>query len=113
MAEEEQDTMAAKHMEDEAQEMSNKMEQLSNEDEALDPYQIEPDYVVDWPPTPEFIPNEKGVDKEIDVQDFELFDFEVEPILQVLVGKCCETAWIEVIEEWEWAELAEHKWKFL
>ena len=47
MAEEEQDTMAAKHMEDEAQEMSNKMEQLSNEDEALDPYQIEPDYVVD------------------------------------------------------------------
>lgn len=95
--------------------MANKWDQLSNEDEAEDPHQIEPDFVVDRPPTPEFIPNEKGIDKEVQVIDSELFDFEleVEPILQVLVGKCCETARIEVIEEWERAELAEHKRKFL
>ena len=26
--------------------------------------EIEPDYIIDRPGTPEFIPNEKGIDKE-------------------------------------------------
>jgi hypothetical protein len=78
-------------------------DRLSNEDEALDPATIPPDFHVDRPKTPEFIPNEKGIDKETQVVDTELFDFEleVEPILQVLVGKSCENARIEVVEEWE------------
>lgn len=90
-------------------------DQLSNEEEAMDETLIKPDFVVDRPPTPDFIPNEKGVDKETQVIDTELFDFEleVEPILQVLVGKSTENARIEVIEEWEQGNLATHKRKFL
>ena len=47
--------------------------------------------------------------------DPELFDFdnEVEPILQVLVGKSIEHARIEVIEEYEAQVLAKHKRRFL
>jgi radial spoke head protein 3 len=47
--------------------------------------------------------------------DPELFDFnnEVEPILQVLVGKSIEHARIEVIEEYEGQVLAKHKRRFL
>lgn len=60
----------------------------------MDENELEPDYIIDRPPTPEFIPNEKGIDKETQVVDEELFDFEleVEPVLQVLVGKCVEAA---------------------
>jgi hypothetical protein len=44
-----------------------------------------------------------------------LFDFEleVEPILQVLVGKALEHAQVEAIEEFEKRELAKHKRLFL
>ena len=56
-----------------------------------------------------FIPNEEGDDKKIQVEDKDpdLFDFEieVEPILQVLVGKALEDAQIEVIEDYENQEL--------
>lgn len=41
------------------------------------------------------------------------FDNEVEPILQVLVGKSIEHARIEVIEEFEAKVLADHKKKFV
>lgn len=48
-------------------------------------------------------------DKDPDLFDFEL---EVEPILQVLVGKAIEHAQIEVIEDDEKVELARHKRMF-
>ena len=64
-----------------------------------------------------FIPNEEGDDKKIQVEDKDpdLFDFEieVEPILQVLVGKALEDAQIEVIEDYENQELQKHKKMFL
>lgn len=87
------------------EEKKTSWEELSNNDEAVDMWELEPYYIIDWPPTPIFIPNEKGVDKETQVIDEELFDFEleVEPILQVLVGKCVEAARIEVIEEYEFS----------
>ena len=60
-----------------------------------------------------FIPDEDGVDKAIQLNnvDPDLFDFnlEVEPILQVLVGKSLEQARIEVIEDYESEKLVRHK----
>lgn len=41
------------------------------------------------------------------------FELEVEPILQVLVGKALEHAQVEAIEEFEKRELAKHKRLFL
>lgn len=81
----------------------------------IDEEDIEPDYFIDKPPTPIFMENPKGKDREVQVNDKELFDYEleVEPILQVLVGKACENARVEVIEEWEKEQLKEHKKKFL
>jgi len=81
------------------------------EDQGVDERTIEPYFYVDRPPTPEFIPNPSGVDKETQIGDLELFDFELEaePILEVLVGKAIEQGRIEAIEEWERAELLRHK----
>ena len=96
---------------------------------------IEPDYYIDRPvssysnlpcvlscylpeifvlqPDAVFIPDEDGVDKAIQLNnvDPDLFDFnlEVEPILQVLVGKSLEQARIEVIEDYESEKLVRHK----
>ena len=62
----------------------------------IDEQQLEPDYYIDRPPSPVFIPHHEGDDKKIQVKDLddELFDYEleVEPILQVLVGKALEEA---------------------
>lgn len=75
---------------------------------------IEPDFYIDRPPNPVFKENPKGEDKAIQVVHTDLYDFEleIEPVLQVLVGKCVENARIEVIEEWEKDELKKHKSKF-
>lgn len=59
------------------------------------------------------MPHPEGEDKKVQVdnRDPDLFDFdlEVEPILQVLVGKALEAAQIEVIEDFENGELSKHK----
>ena len=79
---------------------------MKNEDE------IEPDYYIDRPPSATYIPDEEGNDQAIQVHNYDpdLFDYEmeVEPILQVLVGKSLEQARIEVIEAHENAVLAKH-----
>lgn len=99
-------------MEDEQRE---KWEQLSNEEEAIEEERLQPDYVIDRPPTPEFIPNESGINMETQVDPAELFNFdkEAEPILQVLIGKATENARVEVIEEFEVDKLDSHKKQFL
>ena len=84
---------------------SNLWEALDDEENFSNESDIEEDYYVDRPPTAIFIEDAAGDDKKIQVMDWdsELFDFnnEVEPILQVLVGKSIEHARIEVIEEYE------------
>lgn len=62
-------------------------------------------------PTPDFKPLPPGVDVATQIDDLELFDFqlEVEPILQVLVGKTVEQAQIELREEDERIEETKHK----
>ena len=83
----------------------------------MDENELEPDYYIDRPPSPLFIPNPDGDNKAIQVHDKDpdLFDFEleVEPILQVLVGKALEHAQIEIIEDHERLELAKHKKMFM
>lgn len=95
----------------------NLWEELSDYQNMIDEDAIEPDFFVDTAPAAVFIPNEKGLDKYTQIYDRDpfLFDYEseVEPILQVLVGKSIEHARIEVIEEYEEKMLALHKKKFL
>ena len=83
----------------------------------VDEMDIEPDYYIDKAPDAIFIPNPEGEIKATQIfdEDPDLFDYEneVEPILQVLVGKSIEHARIEVIEEHEEKELLKHKRKFL
>mmetsp|Transcript_66758 Transcript_66758/g.92879 ORF Transcript_66758/g.92879 Transcript_66758/m.92879 type:complete len:100 (+) Transcript_66758:75-374(+) len=89
------------------------MEELT--DPVEDETQLLPDYYVDRPPTPEFKPKERGLDVETQIIDTELFDYdiEVEPILQVLVGKICDQSRMELIEEWEKEELKKHKAQYI
>ena len=78
---------------------------------------VEPDYFIDIAPNADLIPASAGDAKETQIWegDQDLFDYEeeVEPILQVLVGKSIEHARIEIIEEHEAESLAKHREKFL
>ena len=74
---------------------------------------IVPDFYVDRPPTAQYRPKERGVDvgTQVDECDPELFDYEleVEPILQVIVGKTLEQARMELIEDDEREAYKHHK----
>ncbi|NXG51032.1 RSPH3 protein, partial [Psilopogon haemacephalus] len=65
------------------------------------------DAFLDRPPTPFFIPAKTGKDVATQIEEGELFDFDIEvkPILEVLVGKTVEQALLEVMEEEELAQL--------
>lgn len=95
---------------------ANAWEELSDHQNMIDEYDLEPDYYIDRAPDAIFIPNPEGEIKATQIydRDPDLFDYEneVEPILQVLVGKSIEHARIEVIEEHEAEELKKHKKKF-
>jgi len=72
------------------------------------------DAFIDRPSTPLFIPAKTGADVSTQILPGELFDFdlEVRPILEVLVGKTCEQAVLEVCEEEELANLRSHQRRF-
>jgi radial spoke head protein 3 len=95
---------------------ANIWEELSDHQNMVDEFDLEPDYYIDRAPDAIFIPNPEGEIKATQIfdRDPDLFDYEneVEPILQVLVGKSIEHARIEVIEEYEAKELAKHKRKY-
>ncbi|KAF7236407.1 hypothetical protein EYD10_16885 [Varanus komodoensis] len=69
------------------------------------------DAFLDRPPTPLFIPAKTGKDVATQIWEGELFDFdiEVQPMLEVLVGKTIEQALLEVMEEEELADLRAHQ----
>jgi hypothetical protein len=69
--------------------------------------EVQTDYYIDRPPTPLFMPKKIGEDQNTQVEDGELFDFnlEVDPILEVLVGKTLEMSLMEVLEEEELAAM--------
>ena len=63
------------------------------------------------PDPPPYVPSKTCVDRavQVDVRGLFNFDYEVEPLLEVLVGKTLETAELEVAEEEEMSELEEKK----
>ncbi|XP_072516665.1 radial spoke head protein 3 homolog [Salminus brasiliensis] len=65
------------------------------------------DAFLDKPATPLFIPAKSGRDVATQIEEGELFHFdtEVQPVLEVLVGKTMEQALLEVLEEEELASL--------
>ena len=75
---------------------------------------VQTDPFIDRPPTPLFVPAKTGVDAVTQILPGELFDFdfEVEPILEVLVGKTLEQGMMEVMEEEELAAMRAHQEHF-
>ncbi|XP_047352169.1 flagellar radial spoke protein 3 isoform X4 [Vespa velutina] len=72
------------------------------------------DYFLDRPATPKYCPAKTGEDVSTQIEPGDLFDFdlEVQPILEVIVGKTIEQALIEVLEEEEIAALREQQRRF-
>lgn len=72
------------------------------------------DFLIDRPASPMFMPAKIGVDAKTQIYDGDLFDFdrEVEPILEVLVGKTLEQSMMEVLEEEELMEIRHHQEMF-
>lgn len=66
------------------------------------------------PPTPAFVPLKSGTDSATQIEQGDLFDFdlEVEPILEVLVGKVLEQGLMEVLQEEELAAMRRHQAHF-
>jgi len=89
------------------------LEELADKVEETDA-QAQTDAFLDRPSTPLFIPAKTGADVATQILPGELFDFdlEVRPILEVLVGKTCEQALMEVCEEEELATLRAHQRRF-
>ena len=69
---------------------------------------------MDRPPSPKFMPTKIGLDKATMIEQGDLFDFdlEVEPILEVLVGKTLEQSMLEVLEEEELRNIRKHQEEF-
>ncbi|XP_030260461.1 radial spoke head protein 3 homolog isoform X1 [Sparus aurata] len=80
------------------------LEELSDVVVATDS-ECQTDAFLDKPATPLFIPAKSGKDVETQIEEGELFDFdlEVQPVLEVLVGKTIEQSLMEVMEEEELA----------
>eukprot|EP01064_Diplonema_japonicum_P011819 TRINITY_DN19269_c0_g1_i1.p1 TRINITY_DN19269_c0_g1~~TRINITY_DN19269_c0_g1_i1.p1 ORF type:complete len:302 (+),score=95.94 TRINITY_DN19269_c0_g1_i1:90-995(+) len=72
------------------------------------------DPMLDRPPTPKFVPSKSGKDAECQIEDGDLFDFdfEVQPILEVMVGKTLEQAVLEVMQEEELETLRQQQLEF-
>lgn len=88
-----QQQMEMYHQQQQVMPMHDWME-LDDRYNMVDESQIEPDFYIDRPPSATYIPDEEGTDRAIQVHNYDpdLFDYEVEvePILQVLVGKALE-----------------------
>jgi len=82
------------------------LEELSDRVEESD-IAVQTDAFLDRPPTPLFIPAKTGMDVETQIEEGDLFDFDIEVkgILEVLVGKTLEQSLLEVMEEEELANL--------
>jgi len=72
------------------------------------------DFLLDRPPSPLFMPAKIGVDIETQIEEGELFDFDVEcePVLEVLVGKTLEQSMMEVLDEEELESLRRYQEDF-
>merc|ERR1719386_519479 len=75
------------------------LEELTERDHEFEA-ETQTDFLLDRPPSPLFMPAKIGYDLGTQVEDGDLFDFdrEVEPLLEVLVGKTLEQSMMEVLE---------------
>ncbi|CAD0252998.1 unnamed protein product [Spodoptera exigua] len=75
---------------------------------------VQTDLFVDRPATPVYVPAKTGADAFTQIYPGDLFDFdlEVQPILEVLVGKTTEQALAEVAQEEELATLREQQRRY-
>jgi hypothetical protein len=66
------------------------------------------------PPTPKYVPKKTGIDKITQIEDYDLFDYDVEvqPILNVLLNKSIEQATLEVEEEHELDQIRKYKYSY-
>ncbi|XP_039767077.1 radial spoke head protein 3 homolog isoform X2 [Ornithorhynchus anatinus] len=89
------------------------LEELSDRVVEID-MECQTDAFLDRPPTPLFIPAKTGKDIATQIEEGELFDFDIEvkPMLEVLVGKTIEQALLEVMEEEELANLRALQYSF-
>jgi hypothetical protein len=89
------------------------LEELSDRVEESD-IAVQTDAFLDRPPTPLFIPAKTGLDIHTQIEEGDLFDFDIEvrPILEVLVGKTLEQSLLEVMEEEELAQLRSQQRSF-
>ncbi|KAA6372901.1 MAG: putative Flagellar radial spoke protein 3 [Streblomastix strix] len=85
------------------------LEELSDKVPEFD-VSTQTDYFLDQPTVPIFVPIKTGVDVSTQIEDdlFD-FDFECEPILDVLIGKTMEQAMLEVLEEEEIKNIRQHR----
>eukprot|EP01007_Sphenomonas_quadrangularis_P003651 NODE_765_length_1194_cov_91.394760_g617_i0.p1 GENE.NODE_765_length_1194_cov_91.394760_g617_i0~~NODE_765_length_1194_cov_91.394760_g617_i0.p1 ORF type:complete len:329 (-),score=67.11 NODE_765_length_1194_cov_91.394760_g617_i0:117-1103(-) len=72
------------------------------------------DPMMNRPMSPMFVPAKSGRDAETQIADGDLFDFdlEVEPILEVMVGKTLEQAMLEVMQEEELENMRQQQQQF-
>lgn len=77
--------------------------------------QTQTDNFLNRAPSPLYIPQKSGTDVATQIYEGDLFDFdfEVQPILEVIVGKTLEQALMEVNEEMELDFLRAHKVSFI
>ena len=89
------------------------LEELSDRVEEAD-CGVQTDAFLDRPPSPLFIPAKSGADVSTQIEDGDLFDFDIEvkPILEVLIGKTLEQSLLEVAEEEELAALRRQQRQF-
>ncbi|KOB67369.1 Radial spoke head protein 3-like protein [Operophtera brumata] len=76
---------------------------------------VQTDLFVDRPTTPLYVPAKTGADAATQIYPGDLFDFDVEvqPILEVLVGKTTEQALAEVAQEEELCTLREQQRRYV
>lgn len=89
------------------------LEELSATVEVLDE-ESQTDSFLDRPATPLFVSAKTGLDAETQILEGELFnfDYEVTPLIEVMVGKTVEQSLLEVLQEEELASLREQQHRF-
>ncbi|XP_070623379.1 radial spoke head protein 3 homolog [Erythrolamprus reginae] len=90
------------------------LEEISNRIITVDT-ECQTDVFIERPPTPVFIPQKSGADVATQIEEGELFNFDIEvkPMLEVLVGKTLEQALLEVMEEEDLNNLLAHQYAYL
>lgn len=81
----------------------------------LDSVEAQTDEFLPEPPPEQYQPQKTGVDEMTQVEDGELFvfDYEVEPILEVLINKTLEQSIMEVEEEYELDQMTAFKTEWM